>query len=250
MNILLVEDEPQMLRALRINIRARGDEVLQAATGAAALTMAARHRPDAAIVDLGLPDMDGLDVIAGIRAFSAMPIMVLSGRGQTEIKVAALDAGADDYLDKPFAIEELVARFRAILRRNPTDTIMPPPPLRIGSWIVDFTTHRVTAAHTEAPTAAAAYGAPANRHQQEQRLTPTEWQIITDLARRPGRLITQTELLETIWGSAFRDESGYLRFHMRQLRRKLEPDTGHPRYFITEPGMGYRLQPDTPTERG
>lgn len=127
---------------------------------------------------------------------------------------------------------------------------MPPPPLRIGSWIVDFTTHRVTAAHTEAPTAAAAHGAPANRHQQEQRLTPTEWQIITDLARRPGRLITQTELLETIWGSAFRDESGYLRFHMRQLRRKLEPDPGHPRYFITEPGMGYRLQPDTPTERG
>jgi len=132
MNILLVEDEPQMLRALRINIRARGDEVLQAATGAAALTMAARHRPDAAIVDLGLPDMDGLDVIAGIRAFSAMPIMVLSGRGQTEIKVAALAAGADDYLDKPFAIEELFARFRAILRRNPTDTIMPPPPLASG----------------------------------------------------------------------------------------------------------------------
>ncbi len=239
MRVLLVDDEPQILRALRINLRARGDDVVEAATGASALALAARHRPDAAIVDLGLPDMDGLEVIAGIRGWSTMPIIVLSGRGDTAVKVAALDAGADDYLDKPFAIEELFARMRAVVRRNQVagESL---PGLTIGGWRIDFTAHTVTALAPDRTDAGAA-GQPVST---ELRLTPTEWLIIDALARHPHRLVTQVELLESIWGKQFRDESGYLRFHVRQLRRKLEPDPARPRYLITEPGVGYRLNLD------
>jgi two-component system KDP operon response regulator KdpE len=225
MKILVVDDEPQILRALQINIKARGDEVFAAATGVEALALAARHRPDIAIVDLGLPDIPGLDVIVGIRGWSNLPILVLSGRTDTESKVAALDAGADDFIDKPFAIEELFARLRAVLRRNPVGDANPQPSVRVGQWTVDFAA-RTVSDHTKT----------------EQRLTPTEWAILTQLATHPGQLVTQNQLLEAIWGPQYVDESGYLRFHLRQLRRKLEPEPAHPRYLITEPGVGYRLQ--------
>lgn len=232
MKILVVDDEPQILRALQINIKARGDEVFAAATGVEALALAARHRPDIAIVDLGLPDIPGLDVIVGIRGWSNLPILVLSGRTDTESKVAALDAGADDFIDKPFAIEELFARVRAVLRRNPAGDVSPQSSVRVGQWTVDFTS-RAVSDHAGA----------------EQRLTPTEWAILTQLAAHPGQLVTQNQLLEAIWGPQYIDESGYLRFHLRQLRRKLEPEPAHPRYLITEPGVGYRLQLPSPPTR-
>ena len=232
MKILVVDDEPQIRRALQINIKARGDEVFTAATGVEALTLAARHRPDVAIVDLGLPDIPGLDVIVGIRGWSNLPILVLSGRTDTESKVAALDAGADDFIDKPFAIEELFARLRAVLRRNPAADATPQSSVRVGRWTVDF------ASRTVSDDAGA-----------EQRLTPTEWAILTQLAAHPGQLVTQNQLLEAIWGPQYLDESGYLRFHLRQLRRKLEPEPAHPRYLITEPGVGYRLQLAGPPRR-
>jgi two-component system, OmpR family, KDP operon response regulator KdpE len=225
MKVLVVDDEPQILRALQINIRARGDEVVTAATGADALVAAARHRPDVAIVDLGLPDIPGLDVIVGIRGWSNMPILVLSGRTDTTSKVAALDAGADDFIDKPFAIEELFARLRAVLRRNPAGDANPQPSVQVGAWTVDFASRTVTD-HAGA----------------QQRLTPTEWSIVTQLAAHADQLVTQNQLLEAIWGPQYVDESGYLRFHLRQLRRKLEPEPAHPRYLLTEPGVGYRLQ--------
>ena len=228
MKILIVDDEPQILRALRINIRARGDEPLTAATGAEALTVAARKSPDIAIIDLGLPDIDGLDVITGIRGWSNVPILVLSGRTDTAAKVAALDAGADDFIDKPFAIEELFARLRAILRRHPPSGVEAPPQptARIGRWTIDFAARLVTDAVGE-----------------QQRLTPTEWAILGQLCGHPGQLVTQNQLLREVWGPQYADETGYLRFHLRQLRRKLEPEPAHPRYLITEPGVGYRFQP-------
>lgn len=224
MKVLVVDDEPQITRALQINIRARGDEVLVASSGAQALILAARHRPDAVIVDLGLPDMDGLDVIAGIRGWSPVPILVLSGRTDTEAKVAALDAGADDYIDKPFAIEELFARLRAIVRRQTSEPQLGQPGVTIGQWRVDFASHQVH--DSEGSTL---------------RLTPTEWAIVGLLGRHPGQLITQAQLLQEIWGPQYRNESAYLRFHVRQLRRKLEPDPSRPRHLLTEPGVGYRL---------
>ena len=226
MKILVVDDEPQILRALQINIKARGDEVVAAATGADALVLAARHRPDVAIVDLGLPDLPGLDVIVGIRGWSNLPILVLSGRTDTASKVDALDAGADDFIDKPFDIEELFARLRAVLRRNPAGDADRQPAVRVGEWTVDF-----------------AFRIASHDAGHQQRLTPTEWAILTQLAAHPGQLVTQNQLLQAIWGPQYVDESGYLRFHLRQLRRKLEPEPAHPRYLITEPGVGYRLQP-------
>lgn len=225
MKILVVDDEQQILRALQINIKARGDDVVTAATGAEALVLAARQRPDAAIVDLGLPDVPGLDVIIGIRGWSSLPILVLSGRTDTASKVAALDAGADDFIDKPFNIEELFARLRAVLRRNSAGDANPEPAVRIGQWTVDFASR--TARHDTG---------------SQQRLTPTEWSILTQLAGHPGQLVTQNQLLQAIWGPQYVAESGYLRFHLRQLRRKLEPEPAHPRYLITEPGVGYRLE--------
>ena len=231
MKILVVDDEPQILRALQINIKARGDQVLTAATGVEALALAARHRPDVAIVDLGLPDIPGLDVIVGIRGWSNLPILVLSGRTDTESKVAALDAGADDFIDKPFAIEELFARLRAVLRRNPAGDASPQPSVRVGRWTVDFVSRIAVRPGRDR---AAAH--------------PDRVGILSQLAAHPGQLVTQNQLLEAIWGPQYVDESGYLRFHLRQLRRKLEPEPGHPRYLITEPGVGYRLQP-SPTQR-
>jgi two-component system, OmpR family, KDP operon response regulator KdpE len=231
--VLVVDDEPQILRALRINLAARSYDVVTAADGHAALAAAARTVPDIVVLDLGLPDMDGIDVIRGLRGWTAVPIIILSGRSQSAAKVDALDAGADDYVTKPFNVDELLARLRAVTRRVPLgdDT----PRVRIGDHLVDLQAHRVTSATA---TATDGQPPPADLH-----LTPTEWQLLEQLVRNPGKLVSQRELLLTIWGPRYVDETHYLRQYMAQLRRKLEPDPARPRHLLTEPGMGYRYQP-------
>jgi two-component system, OmpR family, KDP operon response regulator KdpE len=183
------------------------------------------------VLDLGLPDMDGVDVIRGLRGWTAVPIIILSGRSQSAAKVDALDAGADDYVTKPFNIDELLARLRAVTRRVPAgdDT----PCVRIGDHLVDLQAHRVISA-----AATDAQRPPADLH-----LTPTEWQLLEQLIRNPGKLVSQRELLLKIWGPKYVDETHYLRQYMAQLRRKLEPDPARPRHLLTELGMGYRYQP-------
>jgi two-component system, OmpR family, KDP operon response regulator KdpE len=223
--ILVVDDEPQILRALRINLRARSYDVDVAADGADALRVAAVHRPDLVVLDLGLPDMDGVDVIRGLRGWTTVPIIVLSGRAGSGDKVAALDAGADDYVTKPFGIEELLARIRAVTRRaTPTETS--PPAVRVGQHTVDLTNHTVTSVDAD-----------------DVRLTPTEWQLLEILARNPGKLVSQRYLLQQVWGQQYERETHFLRQHMAQLRHKLEDDPAHPRHLLTEPGMGYRFRP-------
>jgi two-component system KDP operon response regulator KdpE len=220
--ILVVDDDPQILRALRINLRAREYEVDVAADGHAALKAAAAQPPDLVVLDLGLPDMDGADVIRGLRGWSAVPIIVLSGRGEGTDKVGALDAGADDYVTKPFGVDELLARIRAVTRRaQPQDAAS--STVRIGRYTVDLSDHTI---------------APA-----DFRLTPTEWQLLEQLVRNPGKLITQRHLLHEIWGPQYSTETNYLRQYMARLRRKLEDDPTRPRHLLTEPGMGYRFQP-------
>jgi two-component system, OmpR family, KDP operon response regulator KdpE len=226
--VLVVDDEPQILRALRINLRVRQYEVHTAATGAEALEVAAAHPPDLVILDLGLPDMEGVDVIAGLRGWTAAPIIVLSGRADSADKVEALDAGADDYVTKPFGVDELLARMRAAARR--TGAAEDPPRVVLGDITVDLAAKRVTrdAGHDR--------GA-------DIRLTPTEWHLLEVLLRNPGRLLSQKQLLHDVWGPGYDNASGNLRLYMAQLRRKLEPDPARPRWLITEPGMGYRYQP-------
>jgi two-component system, OmpR family, KDP operon response regulator KdpE len=229
--VLVVDDEPQILRALRINLAARAYDVVTAPDGRQALAAATRAVPDIVVLDLGLPDMDGIDVIRGLRGWSAVPIIILSGRSQSAAKVDALDAGADDYVTKPFNIDELLARLRAVIRRVPVgeDT----PCVRIGDYLIDLRAHRVTGA-----AAIDAQRPPADLH-----LTPTEWQLLEQLVRSPGKLVSQRELLLKIWGPKYVDETHYLRQYMAQLRRKLEPDPARPRHLLTELGMGYRYQP-------
>jgi two-component system KDP operon response regulator KdpE len=228
--VLVVDDEPQILRALRINLAARSYDVVTAADGQAALAAAAKAVPDIVVLDLGLPDMDGIDVIRGLRGWTAVPIIILSGRSQSAAKVDALDAGADDYVTKPFNIDELLARLRAVTRRVPVGDEA--PCVRIGGHLVDLQAHRVTsAAATDAQR-------PVDLH-----LTPTEWQLLEQLVRNPGKLVSQRELLQKIWGPKYVDETHYLRQYMAQLRRKLEPDPARPRHLLTELGMGYRYQP-------
>jgi two-component system, OmpR family, KDP operon response regulator KdpE len=229
--VLVVDDEPQILRALRINLAARAYDVVTAPDGRQALAAATRAVPDIVVLDLGLPDMDGIDVIRGLRGWSAVPIIILSGRSQSAAKVDALDAGADDYVTKPFNIDELLARLRAVTRRVPVgeDT----PCVRIGDYLIDLRAHRVTGA-----AAIDAQRPPADLH-----LTPTEWQLLEQLVRSPGKLVSQRELLLKIWGPKYVDETHYLRQYMAQLRRKLEPDPARPRHLLTELGMGYRYQP-------
>ncbi len=224
MRVLVVEDEPQIAQALAMNLRARRHEVSMVGSGAAALRLAHQHPPDLVLLDLGLPDMDGVEVIHGLRAESGAPIIVLSGRIGGTDKVGALDAGADDYLTKPFGMDELMARIRAVSRRSATDPAGSPQ-VRIGEWTVDLASHLISG-----PDGA------------ELRLTRIEWQLLERLARRPGQLVTQRQLLTEVWGPAYVTESGYLRFHFGQLRRKLEADPGRPRHLITEPGIGYRFQ--------
>ncbi|GAB4105413.1 response regulator [Micromonospora taraxaci] len=223
--ILVVDDEPQILRALRINLRARRYDVDVAATGAAALKAAASHPPDLVVLDLGLPDIDGVEVIRGLRGWTAVPIIVLSGRAGSEDKVAALDAGADDYVTKPFGVEELLARIRAVTRRlgAPSESV---PALRIGQHTVDLADHSVR-----------------RDDGTEVKLTPTQWSVLEKLLRHPGKLVSQRQLLQDVWGPEYQNETNYLRQYLAQLRRKLEDDPARPRHLITEPGMGYRYRP-------
>jgi two-component system, OmpR family, KDP operon response regulator KdpE len=220
--VLVIDDEPPILRALGANLRARGYTIDLAATGEEALVLAARHRPDAVILDLGLPGVSGIEVIEGLRGWSAVPILILSARGAERDKVAALDAGADDYVTKPFGMDELLARLRAALRRNapaPATAVVETP-----DFVVDLAAKRVRAGG------------------QEVRLTPTEWGLVEVLVRNAGNLVSQRQLLQDVWGPQYGEETNYLRVHMAHIRRKLEPEPSRPRYFITEPGMGYRFE--------
>jgi two-component system KDP operon response regulator KdpE len=226
--ILVVDDEPQILRALRINLRVRGYDVEVAETGAAALKAAAGHPPDLVVLDLGLPDLDGVEVIRGLRGWTVVPIIVLSGRAGSEDKVAALDAGADDYVTKPFGVDELLARIRAVTRRLATtgDAGVAAATARVGRHTVDLADRTVT-----------------RDDGVEVRLTPTQWAMLDKLLRHPGKLVSQRQLLQDVWGPEYRNETNYLRQYMAQLRRKLEDDPARPRHLITEPGMGYRFRP-------
>jgi two-component system KDP operon response regulator KdpE len=236
--VLVVDDEPQILRALRINLRVREYQVDVAATGTEALEIAGRHPPDLVILDLGLPDLDGVEVIQGLRGWTKAPIIVLSGRADSTDKVEALDAGADDYITKPFGVEELLARMRAAVRR--TGTGEDQPRIRLGDLIVDLAAKRVTR-QAAVPTG----GGPGGEAQPEGiRLTPTEWHLLEVLLRNPGKLLSRNQLLTEVWGPGYADATGNLRLYMAQLRRKLEPDPARPRWLITEPGMGYRYQPN------
>jgi two-component system KDP operon response regulator KdpE len=221
--VLVVDDEAPIRRALGINLRARGYEVDLAESGEEALELAARHHPDVVVLDLGLPGIDGIDVIVGIRGWSAVPIVVLSARDAEAAKVAALDAGADDYVTKPFGMDELLARLRAALRRatpGEGDATVDTP-----HFSLDFGAKRV------------------HGPEGEIKLTPTEWHLVEVLARNPGKLVSQRQLLQEVWGPEYGEESNYLRVFMAQVRRKLEPEPSRPCYFITEPGMGYRFEP-------
>jgi two-component system KDP operon response regulator KdpE len=220
--ILVVDDEPQLVRALVTNLRVRGYEVETAATGETAVELAARTHPDLLIVDLGLPGISGIDVIEAVRSWSTVPILVLSVRDGEREKVRALDAGADDYVTKPFGIEELLARVRAATRRAA------PAPEAAAVETEDFV---VDLAASQVRTASG-----------DVRLTPTEWHILETLARHHDKLVTQRELLQQVWGPGYETETNYLRVYMAQLRRKLEPDASRPRSLITEAGMGYRLR--------
>jgi two-component system, OmpR family, KDP operon response regulator KdpE len=220
--VLVVDDESPMLRALGTNLRARGYQVDLAPTGEEALQLAARHRPDAVILDLGLPGITGIEVIEGLRGWTAVPIIILSARGTEHDKVAALDAGADDYVTKPFGMDELLARLRAALRRiapAPESAVVETP-----DFSVDMAAKKVTGPDGEL------------------RLTPTEWGLVEVLVRNAGKLVSQRQLLQEVWGPQYGEETNYLRVHMAHIRRKLEPDPSRPRYFITEPGMGYRFE--------
>ncbi len=221
--ILVVDDEIQIRRALDINLRAHGYDGTLAATGEEALTEAAACPPDLVLLDLGLPTLDGVDVIRGLRAWTAIPIIVLSARHGDASKVAALDAGADDYVTKPFSINELLARLRASLRRH--HPAPDEPVIETADFSVDLMDRRVT------------------RSGVSVHLTPIEWEIVERLVRNPGRLVTQRQLLQDVWGPQYENETNYLRVHLAAIRRKLEPDPGQPRYFITESGIGYRFEP-------
>ncbi|MFE6842959.1 response regulator [Streptomyces sp. NPDC057686] len=224
--VLVVDDEPQIVRALVINLKARKYEVDAAADGAGALELAAARHPDVVVLDLGLPDMDGVEVIKGLRGWTRVPILVLSARHSSDEKVEALDAGADDYVTKPFGMDELLARLRAAVRRaEPSagageDEVV----VETDGFTVDLAAKKAV------------------REGRDVRLTPTEWHLLEVLVRNGGKLVSQKQLLQEVWGPSYGTETNYLRVYMAQLRRKLEADPSHPRHFITEPGMGYRFE--------
>lgn len=223
--VLVVDDEPQIVRALRINLKARGYEVISAHDGAAALRAAAEAKPDVIVLDLGLPDIDGRDVIEGIRGWTSVPILVLSARGESQDKVDALDAGADDYVTKPFGMDELLARLRAAVRRS-TGSLSEGEEAVIvsGSFTVDLAAKKVV------------------RDGVDVHLTPTEWGVLEVLVRNRGKLVTQKQLLQDVWGPGYVSHTHYLRVYLAQLRRKLEHDPSRPRHLVTEAGMGYRFE--------
>ena len=222
--VLVVDDEPLIRRALATNLKARGYDVDLADDGETALDLAARHHPDVVVLDLGLPGISGVEVIEGLRGWSRVPILVLSVRDAESDKVRALDAGADDYVTKPFGMDELLARLRAAVRRTipaEEEALVETP-----DFTIDLAAKKVTTADGEI------------------RLTPTEWHLLEVLARNRGKLVSQRQLLQEVWGPGYEKETNYLRVYLAQLRRKLEPDTTRPRYLVTEPGMGYRFEPD------
>ena len=224
--VLVIEDEAPLRRALRIFLEAHDYAVVLAASGREGLDLAAREHPDVIILDLGLPDMDGVSVAAALRGWSTVPIVVLSARDAEPVKVAALDAGADDYVTKPFGMNEFLARLRAALRRAaPTEQERV---ITTDDFSIDLGAKQI------------------HRDGSELHLTPTEWQIVEALARHRGKLVTQQQLLQQVWGPQYERETHYLRIYMSQIRRKLEPDPSRPRYFITEPGMGYRFVMEEP----
>jgi two-component system KDP operon response regulator KdpE len=240
--VLIVEDEPALLRALRIDLRARGYEVLTAATGRDALDRAARRPPDAVLLDLGLPDGDGTDVIRALRGWSSAPVIVLSGRASAQDKIGALDAGADDYVTKPFSMEELLARLRAALRRE--DPARLGTVVVMGNWLIDLAAYTVVRQGSDHSRSTPEDGTTGDGGGPSAvRLTPTEWRLLEILLRSPGQLVGTGRLLAEVWGAGFEHNAHYLRFHMARLRRKLEDDPPRPRHLLTEPGMGYRYQP-------
>jgi two-component system, OmpR family, KDP operon response regulator KdpE len=222
--LLLVDDEAPFVRALGVSLTAMGYEVDSAATGAAALAKAATTVPDIIVLDLGLPDMDGLEVLRGLRAWTSVPVIVLSARHRDDAKVAALDGGADDYVTKPFSMDELLARIRAALRRRPV-AASDEPVIETADFRIDLAAKEVTSGGNAV------------------RLTPTEWNVLEVLVRNQGKLVSQRQLLQEAWGPQYETETEYLRVYLAALRRKLEPVPSQPRYFITEPGMGYRFRP-------
>jgi two-component system KDP operon response regulator KdpE len=224
--ILVVDDEPQIRKALGVNLTARGYEVDLAGSGEEGLTLAAARHPDLVLLDIGLPGIDGVEVVRGLRGWSTVPIIMLSVRDSEADKVRALDEGADDYVSKPFGMDEVLARMRAALRRHQ------PAPEQAVVTTTDFTLDLGDKSLRRAD------GAP------PPHLTPTEWAIVEALVRHPGRLVTQRQLLQTVWGPQYERETNYLRVHLAAIRKKLEPEPGRPRYFLTEPGIGYRFQPD------
>ncbi len=221
--ILVCDDDASLLQALTISLAARGYEVVVARTGEEGLDLAAHRHPDVVLLDLGLPGIDGVDVVRGIRGWSSVPIIVLSARHQSVSKVEALDAGADDYVTKPFGMDELLARLRAALRRVTTGDEA--PRVETEEFTIDLVDKRVT------------------RDGEDVHLTPKEWDIVEVLVRNPGRLVSQRQLLHDVWGPEYETESEYLRVLMGRVRRKLEVDHSRPRHFRTEPGMGYRFEP-------
>ncbi len=223
--ILVVDDEPQIRKALSVNLTARGYEVDLAESGEEALARAAAHHPDLVLLDIGLPGIDGVAVVEGLRGWTTVPIIMLSVRDSEADKVRALDAGADDYVTKPFGMNEVLARLRAALRRH-----TPAPEQAVvvtAAFTIDLAQKTLVLANNE-----------------QVHLTPTEWQIVEALVRSPGRLITQRQLLQQVWGPQYEHETNYLRVHLAAIRKKLEPEPGRPHYFVTEPGIGYRFVPD------
>lgn len=229
--VLVVDDEPQIRRALSTNLRAREFEVVLAGTGRAALQLAADRRPDLVLLDVGLPDLSGIEVVHGLRGWTDVPIIMLTVRSEEADKVEALDAGADDYVTKPFGMNELLARMRVALRRTTAGGEEEVPVVVAGRLRFDLADKRV------------------QRDGEDVHLTPTEWELVEHLVRHRDRLVTQRQLLTGVWGPSFDDESGYLRVHMANVRRKLEADPSHPHHFKTEPGMGYRFLSDEGDQR-
>ena len=223
--VLVVDDEPQLRRALRTNLTVRGFQVIEATDGRSALIAASDHHPDVVLLDLGLPQIDGIGVLHGLRGWSDVPVIVLTVRDRELDKVEALDAGADDYVTKPFGMNELLARLRAQLRRRVGRSGDAAPVVRTDHFAIDLPRGQVTGRD----------GSPIH-------LTPKEWGIVACLARRPDQLVLQRDLLRDVWGPQYGDEGNYLRVFMAQIRKKLEPVPDRPRYFITEPGLGYRLE--------